>query len=658
MSATDWILWLAGAALLAALALLLYARREHGGARRFLPAGLRAAALALALLLVFDPYVPGIAAGTRGGPVLILDDSWSMRLPGVDGSSRWAAALEVARATGIDRVMLLSGETIELDELERREPTGRDSRVAPALRAALESGAREVILVTDGGVTDADDAARLLAGAGAAARVESVGNTTISNAAVAGVDAPGAAAAGDSVDVRVDIAALGLDGDSLRVTLHSGADMLDEAVVSAPGDGRIATADLTMRLPGGASDQRLTVTTRVARVDAREPDAFAEDDARPFFVDVQARPRGIVLLSLRPDWEPRFLLPVLERSSGLPVRGYIRTPAGTYLTIGTGGGVARRVAESDVRADLERAAVAVLHGVGGGAPAWVRDRLNHPRLLVFPIAAAEAGALPGPLGIAAGGPIEAADWYVDDQPPASPVASLLAELSLAELPPLTSLRGANTPEGTWTPLVARRDRRGTPRPLAIAGGGDARRYIVATGTGYWRWALRGGDARRAYGLFWSSMLGWLTEGLGAEGGDPIRPEPGVVERGDPIVWYVAGDAETLHVRLSADGGESTVDTTIEVGADRTGRTAPLEPGVYRWQATAGETSASGELAVAAWSPEMVRATRDLSSLSSVAATIEGGSGSRRRLHASAWPWLLLVGMLCGEWIARRRLGLR
>ena len=658
MSATDWILWLAGAALLAALALLLYARREHGGARRFLPAALRAAALALALLLVFDPFVPGIAAGTGGGLVLILDDSWSMRLPGADGSSRWEQALEAARASGVDRAMLLSGETVELDELAALAPTARESRIAPALRAAIESGAREVILVTDGGVTDVDDAARLLAGAGAAARVESVGHTAAANAAIAGVDAPGAGAAGDSVLVRVDVASLGLDGDSLRVTLQSGANLLADAVVMAPGDGRIATADLTMALPAGATDQRLTVIARAARLGAEPADAFADDDARPFFIDVQARPRGIVLLSLRPDWEPRFLMPVLERSSGLPVRGYIRTPAGTYLTLGTGGGVARRVAEADVRADLERAAVAVLHGVGGGAPAWVRDRLGHPRLLVFPVPAADAGALPGPLGVAAGGPIEPADWYVDEQAPASPVASLLTELSLAELPPLTSLRGANPPEGTWTPLVARRDRRGTPRPLAIAGGGGARRYIVATGTGYWRWALRGGDSRRAYGLFWSSMLGWLTEDLGAEGGDPIRPEPRVVERGDPIVWYVAGDAETVRVQMTGDGAASAIDTTLEIGADRSARSAPLEPGMYRWQATAGESSAAGELAVAAWSPEMVRATRDLSSLSSDAATIEGVDGSRRRLHASAWPWLLLVGLLCGEWIARRRLGLR
>ena len=632
---------------------MLYARREPGDRRRFLPAALRALSLALALLLVFDPFVPGIAAGGRGATLVLLDDSRSMRLPDENGT-RWHAALAAVARTGADRVTLLSGGVVDADELAGREPTGADSRLLPALRAAIESGARRVVLISDGGLTDTEEAARVVARAGASLRVETVGARPVANAALAAVDAPRSGAAGDTLAVRVDVAALGMEADSLRVTLEAGGAVLAEAGVMAPGDGRMASADVRMALPAGGADRRLVVTARVARAGGGGADDFGADDARPFVIDVQARPRGVVLLSLRSDWEPRFLVPVLERSSGLPVRGYLRTTAGVYLTIGTGSSAARRVSEADVRADLERAAVVVLHGVGGAAPAWVRSRLAHPRLLLLLAPDGESQTLPQPFA-ALLARTEPGDWYVAEQAPASPVAPLMAQLSVAELPPLTSLRGAILQPGMWAPLGAQRDRRGSARPIAIAGTTADRRWVVATGTGYWRWSLRGGESRRAYGLFWSALAGWLTEDLGTDGGEPIRPEPRVVELGSPIAWVVGGTADSLRVRIV---GAPAPDTVVAVGEDRVARTGRLEPGTYPFAAQAGELRESGELVVAGYSPEMVRPKRDVSSLSSDAATVGADAGTRRRLHASAWPWLLLVGLLCGEWIARRRLGLR
>jgi len=34
------------------------------------------------------------------------------------------------------------------------------------------------------------------------------------------------------------------------------------------------------------------------------------------------------------------------------------------------------------------------------------------------------------------------------------------------------------------------------------------------------------------------------------------------------------------------------------------------------------------------------------------------TAGRQRLHTTAWPWILLVALLCAEWIVRRRQGLR
>lgn len=658
LSTTNWILYLALALLLVSGALALYAWREPGGRQRVVPAALRAAALALALLLVFDPWLPELALGARGRPFVLLDDSWSMRLPaGPDGTSRWEGAVEQVRALGADRVSLLSGASVGAAGLEGRMPEAVHSRLVPGVRAALEAGARELVVVSDGGITDLDEATRLIAEAEAGLRVVAVGDGAgrgPRNAAVAGVDAPRSGRGGASVPVRVDVAALGFEGDSLRVLLERDGVAVSAADVVAPGDGRRGTVELSLELPAGQERTRLRLSARVV---ARGGDVHAEDDVRPFYIDVEERPRGIVLLSIRPDWEPRFLMPVLERSSGLPVRGYLRTPTGAYLTVGTGSGVARRVPEAQVRADLERASVAVLHGVGDGAPAWLRDRLSHPRLLVFPGEAAATAGLPGPLGAAAAGDAQPGDWYVEARPPASPVAPLIASLSLESLPPLTSLRSVDVPPGAWSPLLARRDRRGQASPVAIAGGGAQRRWVVATGSGYWRWALRGGDARRAYDLFWSSLTGWLTEDLGADAGDAIRPDPAVVERGAPVVWRVAGDADTLRLRIEGSDG-AAIDTAVAIAPDRSARTPALEPGIRRWRASAGDVQAEGELAVAAWSPEFVRAAREAPALSAREATLGAGDAGGRRLHARAWPWILLVGLLCGEWILRRRLGLR
>lgn len=660
MIATNWMLYLALAALLVLAVVALYAWREPAGRSRFLAAALRAAALALALLLVFDPWLPALVGGAEDRPVAILDDSWSMRLPvAARGVSRWEAAGRQVRALGVGRVSLLSGGTVDAEEVAIRTPAAAASRMVPAVRAALESGARELVLVTDGGITDLEEAIRLITEAGAALRVVGVGEAGEAgprNAALAGVEAPRSARAGATVPVRVEVAALGLEGDSLSIRLEREGEVLSSVAVVAPADGRRAAVELPLELPSGAESARLRLSARVV-TDGSDP--LPEDDARPFFIDVEERPRGIVLLSARPDWEPRFLAPVLEHASGLDVRGYLRAPAGAYLTLGTGAGAARRVTEAEVRADLQRAAVVVLHGVSAGAPAWLREMVSHPRVLLFPVDGAGAADLSGPLGAMLSGAAVQGDWYVAPRPPASPVAPLMAQIESGSLPPLTALHAVEPPPASWTPLVAQRDRRGQTYPVAIAGGTGQRRWVVATGSGYWRWSLRGGDARRAYALFWSSLVGWLTEDLGAGAGRAVRPEPDVVERGAAVVWRVAGDADTLRLHVVTSDG-AALDTAVAVAADRSARTRPLEPGIHAWRAAAGDVQAQGELAVAAWSPELVAAARDLSGLSARGVTMgaDATRGPGRRLHARAWPWILLIGLLCGEWILRRRLGLR
>jgi hypothetical protein len=55
----------------------------------------------------------------------------------------------------------------------------------------------------------------------------------------------------------------------------------------------------------------------------------------------------------------------------------------------------------------------------------------------------------------------------------------------------------------------------------------------------------------------------------------------------------------------------------------------------------------------------MRGAADLSELRSApAALIENNRSGGRPLHAAPWPYVLLVLLLCTEWVLRRRWGLR
>jgi LPXTG-motif cell wall-anchored protein len=66
MSGTSWALWAGLCAIAAAASIWHYRRRETAGHGRMLLAGLRAAALALLLLILFDPQLPGAGSAAAG----------------------------------------------------------------------------------------------------------------------------------------------------------------------------------------------------------------------------------------------------------------------------------------------------------------------------------------------------------------------------------------------------------------------------------------------------------------------------------------------------------------------------------------------------------------------------------------------------------------
>jgi hypothetical protein len=663
MAPLQWLFWTLLAAAVCALSVWHYRRRETPGRGRTLLALLRGAAAAVLLLLLFNPELPARGLVPVRAAQVLLDASLSMELPVAAASdeTRWARAVELARARAGTRPVLLFGETprpTPAGALPDAAPGDARSLLLPALQAAAEAGVRRVTVITDGGIEDLDAVRRWAPRLGVAIATELVG-AELANRSVVEARAPQWAEAGQPVSVEFGISAPA--GEPLNVVVRQAGRVIGRAAVPAPAAGRLAAGDMAVLVdpPAGGGWVALEVALE-------GDDPVPDDDRRTVYVHVSEEPSGIALVSFLPDWEPRFLAPLLEQALGMPLRAYIRGAAGQYIRLAGGLQAGEQVPEPAVRRAVERAGVVVLHGLFDDAPPWARAALaTSGRLLVFPGGEISADAWPLPVTV---GPEQAGDYFLAATVPASPVAPLLAGLEPAGVAPLTGLRAAAMPAASWAPLMVRRGRQGEPQPLAVAGQTAGRRWVVALGSGYWQWAFRGGEERRLYGRLWSALGGWLAPEPGTAASEPVRPARMATPRGAPVAWLAPGlDSDSLAIRLAAADGTLATDTVVAPTAGDTAFTAAPAPGhySYRAQAFAGDTvtEAEGWLTVEAYSPELARPRLDLTVLHELPAAIRDAGPpaeprAGRPLHASPLPYLLLVLLLSAEWILRRRWGLR
>jgi hypothetical protein len=191
------------------------------------------------------------------------------------------------------------------------------------------------------------------------------------------------------------------------------------------------------------------------------------------------------------------------------------------------------------------------------------------------------------------------------------------------------------------------------------------------GAGCWLWARDTGSGRSAaaterqlYTAFWSALGGWLATEPALDL-EAVRPVRRVVPRGQALAWRAPGrSADSLALTLiPRDDAGVPLDTVVSFAGD-TAFVQPPGPGrySYRAQAFSGDSMLAGEgvVVVERWSPEYARPGADLDALGQGAVIVRGGDppGGRVPLHATAWPWVLLVLLLAAEWILRRRWGLR
>jgi hypothetical protein len=657
LNGAQWILLLAGTAAAAAFAYWLYVRREVPVAGRRALAATRAGTIAILLLLILDPSVPGDPAARRGGGTWVAVDLSLSMDAAPEGSRRpWERARERAselRESGATVAGFGDGMRFiaEDPDLLSRAPDAPTTRLAPLLERAIEAGASEVVVLSDLRFEDPVAVQTLLERPGLSVRFEEVGDSLV-NAGVSGWRLPSAVGADERITGELSVFGSELSqGRTATVEVREGERLVFTGEVQLPGAGLLA--NVPVELPPAGERGPVRYEARVLLTE----DAFAPDDARVVYTEVDPEEGLLVAVALTPDWELRFLLPILAQVTGLTTRGYVRVSPERYLPTGGDAGQGP-VGSEEVRRRVEGAEMLVLQGLAGDDPEWLKDAAAQGRrVVVLPDDASGAAAA----GVTAASP-QTGEWYVSPELPASPLTGELVGASLQGLPPLGSVLPFGGQNDVEAPLRVQRGGSGAAEPALVLVSAETGRRAVMLANGFWRWAFREGAPRETYRRLWSGVAGWLLADTPAAGGAFVRPSLRVVPRGQPVQWS-AGTLPGEEVHLAIRQGDSiVVDSAFAVPADGVFQSATLPPGSYAYVATsparAGE-EAQGVFDVEAHTAELSHPpARHLSAVTPGAAVELDQALGRRPLRTHPLPYFLLLGFLCGEWIGRRRKGLR
>jgi len=641
-----WSLFFALAVGAVTYAFWLYLRVELRVRGSRLLAVLRAVSLVVILALLFDFRLPSLWGSTARSEWVLLDASLSMIAANPEGESAWEAAEE--RAQELERegwtVVAFGANAESQDEYEVGQPTAASTLLAPVLDRAVESGVGRIRVLSDLRFQDPVAVSAALASLPLEVEFERFGEG-VSNAGVSRLEVPDLARAEGSVTAEIEVHG-GNPGDSITVIISEEDSEVAEVRVVAPSPG--LRSRVPVELPTPSETGRVRYEARVAF----EPDGFSSDDTAVSYASVGYEEEALVLISLHADWEPRFLLPVMEEVTGLPGLGYLRVGPDRFVPMGRAVERGTPVDSASVGRAASSAAVLVLHGLGSSADEWAQNLAVRPGRNVLLVVDAEGAEL---AGVPSGDPRDG-EWYVSQEIPASPIAGSLVGVEVQGLPPLTDVLLPTDPTQVRGSLLAQLRGAG---PLEAALHLDDRaegRVAVALSSGFWRWAARQ-SGQEAYRRLWSGVAGWLLAGQAVANTD-IRPIQWTVERNQPVIWSVPDGSIEHHIIISSV--DSIVADTIVMGNGLVS-TGVLPPGQYSYRVEHDleELSVEGRFDVAASTLEMVTAPEQPRAGSSQSTS---GSGSEESgtspLRTKPWPYLLVITLLCAEWVGRRRSGLR
>ena len=654
----SWLVFGALAAAAAAFAAWIYYRRELPIPGRDVLGVARGLILVMVLLLLWDPHLPGSRAGAFAGADrwVLLDGSASMEAGADGGEAAWTVALARAQdlAAKGAQVLVFGGtpRVVPADSLDTLVPTEGTSRLAPALARVAESGAEVVTILSDLRLDDPVEANLTAQRLSLDLRSESR-EEGIRNAGIARFELPRRAESGDTLVAQVAVFSEEAGpADTIRLQIFEEGRLAASLGVLPAGFGRLATTSIRLPVPRSSGWIRYRLSVEL------EGDDFAGDDTKAAFVEVDPEEGGLVLVSLRPDWEPRFLLPVLSQVTGLDTRGFLAMGDGRYLQLGAGADAGGSSGEADVRRAASGADFLVLHGVGRNQPRWVTEAMaGSPRALLFP--ADPGGAMAA--GVRAGPPLPG-EWYpVPDLPP-SPLAASLAGADLTGLPPLGNVLPRVRPESGTSPLQLQLQGTGPAEAALVLTEDQGRRQAVVLASGFWRWAFREGSDRQVYRRLWAGVVGWLLASTPVEERAEIRPATRVWSVWEEPTWRAPGmTGDSIVVTISA-GDSVVMDTTVVIDGAGEARTRRLPAAEYAFRATRvgeGDPIGRGRVESERHSLELLRQPAELSGPSTGGERARmGNRRSGRPIRTHPFPYLLIIVLLSAEWIGRRRWGLR
>ncbi|MHB2032132.1 MAG: hypothetical protein ACYCVE_02015, partial [Gemmatimonadaceae bacterium] len=451
----------------------------------------------------------------------------------------------------------------------------------------------------------------------AGSRVVVIGHAGVRDAAAFRLDAPRAVVGGDTIEPRLTIAAGSAGAAAGTATLFLGTRVL--AVLRFDAMAPFAERALEFRARVDAPEGPAVLRAMVASSGDAEP----RNDTLGVGIDVSREP-GAVFVSTSPDYDARYALAVLRGAVALPTRGFYHVSPGNWIVDGT----FQKVTEADVRAAFRDAPVAILQGDTAifGPP---RQATRAPLALIVPTVG------------------DGNEWYVSGTP-VSPLSAALAGLPWDSMPPLLVGGGAE-PRGAWHGLDARRGREAFTRAI-IAGDDAPRRVVVVAASDLWRWEFLGGRSADAYTALWGSIFDYLASQRADR--RAAVPDARLVRAGDPIVWRrgATGDSLVTAVLTRRGGGRPDTLRLPFVAGSPTTTSGPLAQGTYDVTVAGGAAT----LVVNAPAELVPRPPRMVSG--TVGGTVARGAAPPAR--DAGWPYVLLVLLLCAEWVLRRRAGLR
>jgi hypothetical protein len=594
---------------IAALAGAVAAVVQYGRALlapRTMPLALLRALTALLIIALLLDAPAGRATKLTPDVALDASESW---LRATD-SSAWKTALD--SAARISGTKLRFGDSLRADA-SRGLPTDHLSRVRGVVDAATGSG-RPVVIVTDGEL----DEPELLPGLPRGSRTLVISKREGPDASVSLLDAPRALLAGDTVSARVTLVGGSQGSGAARVELRLDDVVLDST--NTPALAPYAERVVALRGVAGGAERGALLRAIVRAPGDREP----RNDTLSLGVDVTRAPAA-VFVSTAPDYDAREAVAALRGVTSLPTRAFYRVAPGMWRT----DGALARVEEKAVREAVRDAPMVVLHGDTSvfGAPRLA----TRGALLLFAPPTGDEG-----------------EWFAAAAPP-SPIAPQLAGIPFDSLSPLSV--SPLMPRAEWQGVITRRGGVPDDRRVALVGWETPRRIAVLGASGFWRWRFRGGVRSDAYSALFGALYDWLAAGRTDR--RAVVPDGEPLRAGMPVHWRRGAPADSVAtiVLMRRDGTAQrrTVSVHFSEGAS-IAETPALPVGIYDVTTTGG----SSVLAVnqsREWIPRR-------SAVRSGAVGGEPALGEAPELREQAWIYVLIVLLLCAEWLLRRRVGLR